>query len=124
MRLGWIETPDENAALVAAIGAVDLPGAGQLLVQIGASDQDNEDEWHWVGNAVALDGFQFWDGNSVDDGGEAVGGAYANWAVEEPNDDTQEDCGVVNVTGNATREPGAWDDRQCDEELTFLCEEP
>jgi hypothetical protein len=125
MKLAWIETPEENAALLTSIGALDVPvPAGQLRVQIGASDSDNEDEWIWVGNAAAFDGFQFWDGNSVDDGGEPVAGAYANWAALEPNDEPQEDCGVINLSGNADVAPGQWDDRDCQEELTFLCEEP
>lgn len=125
MKLAWIETPEENAALLTSIAALDVPvPAGELLVQIGASDSDDEDEWIWVGNAAAFDGFQFWDGNGVADGGEPVGGAYANWATGEPNNTDQEDCGVLNFTGNATRDPGLWDDRNCLEELTFLCEEP
>lgn len=125
MKLAWIETPEENAALLTSIGALDVPvPAGELLVQIGASDTDDEDEWIWVGNAAAFDGFQFWDGNGVDAGGEAVGGAYANWAAGEPNNTDQEDCGVINVTGNATRAPGVWDDRDCLEESSFVCEEP
>jgi len=125
MKLAWIETPEENAALLTSIEALDVPvPAGELLVQVGASDSDDEDEWIWVGNAAAFDGFQFWDGNGAGAGGEPVGGAYANWAAGEPNNTNQEDCGVINVSGNATRAPGLWDDRDCLEELTFLCEEP
>jgi hypothetical protein len=125
MKLAWIETPEENAALLTSIGALDVPvPAGELLVQVGASDSDDEDEWSWVGNAAAFDGFQFWDGNGVAAGGEPVGGAYANWAAGEPNNTDQEDCGVINVSGNATRAAGLWDDRNCLEELTFLCEQP
>jgi Lectin C-type domain len=125
LKLAWIETPQENAALLTSIAALDVPvPAGELLVQIGASDADDEDEWIWQGNAAAFDGFQFWDGNGVAAGGEAVGSAYANWATGEPNNTDQEDCGVINFTGNATRAPGLWDDRACLEELTFLCEEP
>jgi hypothetical protein len=124
MKLAWIETPGENAALVAAIDALGVAGAAELLVQIGASDSDDEDEWFWSGNAAAVDGFQFWEGNAAGDGGETVGGAYANWAVVEPNNSDNEDCGALSINGNGDRTAGQWDDRACLDELPFLCEEP
>lgn len=124
MKLAWIETPGENAALVAAIDAVGLTAAGELLVQIGASDSDDEDEWFWIGNAAALDGFQFWQGNAAEDGGEPVGGAYVNWGDGEPNNSDNEDCGALSVSGSGARAAGQWDDRACAEELPFLCEVP
>jgi lectin-like protein len=127
MKLAWVETPEENAALVQGIAALGLENAGdaELLTQIGASDSSDETEWLWVGNGAALDGFQFWAGDSADDGGEAVDGAYQNWAAGEPNDDTGgEDCGVLSVFGSDNRAAGQWDDRDCDIELPFLCEVP
>jgi hypothetical protein len=126
MKLVWLETPEENAAVISALAALDLPNAGgEVLAQIGASDGDDEDEWRWIGNDSAFDGFQFWEGNSEDDDdAAAVGGAYENWAAGEPNDASNEDCGVFTVTGNDLREPGEWDDQDCAEEVPFVCEVP
>jgi hypothetical protein len=125
MRLAWIEDATENAALVLSITALDLAGEdSELVTQIGASDSSDEDEWLWVGNGASLDGFQFWEGNAIEDGGEAVGGAFQNWAEVEPNDQDGEDCGVLSVLGSENRDPGEWDDRNCDEEFAFVCEVP
>jgi hypothetical protein len=124
MKLAWIETPGENAALLARIIDFGLTATGELMVQIGASDSDDEDEWIWTGNAAAFDGFQFWDGNAAENGGNAVGAAYANWGGGEPNNSDNEDCGAISISGSDIRSPGQWDDRPCLGELPFLCEEP
>lgn len=132
MKLAWIETPEENAALVSSIAGLGLPEVEERVAQIGASDAEDEDEWFWVGNAAADDGFQFWEGNAEDDDdASAVDGAYENWADGEPNNDGGEDCGILSASGSATsgngaanRAPGEWDDRECSEPLPFLCEEP
>jgi lectin-like protein len=121
MRLVWLETPAESAALIDALSPT---GDGELVVQIGASDTDDEGEWRWQGNAASPDGFQFWEGTTADDDGEPVNGAYQAWDDIEPNDQGGEDCGVMSVNGSATRDPGAWDDRACDETLPFVCEAP
>jgi hypothetical protein len=126
MKLAWLETPEENGAVVSAIAALDLPnGAAEVIAQIGASDDEDEDEWRWIGNGSAFDGFQFWEGNAAeDDDAAAVGGAYENWAAGEPNDDGGEDCGVLSVTGNEPRRAGEWDDRDCANDVPFVCEVP
>jgi hypothetical protein len=125
MKLAWVEDATENAALVVRITELDRAGEDtELITQIGASDSEDEDEWRWVGNGASLDGFQFWEGNGVEDGGEAVGGAFQRWAEVEPNDQDGEDCGVMSVLGSANRDPGQWDDRNCDEAFAFLCEVP
>jgi len=126
MRLVWLETPVESSALIAALATL-VPaqaGDGELVVQLGASDAEDEGEWRWVGNAASPDGFQFWEGTTADDDGEPVNGAYAAWDDIEPNDQGGEDCGALSVRGGETRDPGAWDDRACDETLPFVCETP
>ena len=123
MRLLWLETPAESSALLATLATL-APAEGELVVQLGASDAEDEGEWRWVGNAASADGFQFWEGTSADDDGEPVNGAYAAWDDIEPNDQGGEDCGALSVLGGTTRDPGAWDDRACDEELPFVCESP
>ncbi|MET0410215.1 MAG: C-type lectin domain-containing protein [Polyangiaceae bacterium] len=124
MRLLWLETPAESLALIDAVSARAPAGDGELVVYIGASDAEDEGEWRWVGNAASPDGFQFWEGTTADDDGEPVNGAYAAWDDIEPNDQGGEDCGALSVRGGTTREPGAWDDRGCDEELPLVCEAP
>lgn len=127
MRLVWLETPEENEAVLASIGAADVPapaGNPEVLTHIGGSDAADEGEWFWVGNGIAAGGPQFWEGASAQLGGEAVGGAYVAWANLEPNDEGGEDCAVISVVGSAIREPGEWDDRSCTLQLPFVCEEP
>ena len=126
MNLTWIETPEENAALVQGLAELGVTtGLDELLVQIGASDADEEQAWVWVDNSVVSGGFQFWEGAGADEGGEPVDGAYQNWGDGEPNDDNDgEDCAVLSVLGDADREPGQWDDRSCDTGAAFVCEAP
>jgi hypothetical protein len=126
MNLTWLETPEETAALVQAIAGLGAAGEDdELLVQIGASDGDDEETWRWVANAVSPEGFQFWEGDAADDGGEPVAGAYQAWAPGEPNDDNDgEDCAVLSVSGSDNRDPGQWDDRSCDSGTPFVCEAP
>jgi lectin-like protein len=126
MNLTWIETPEENAALVQALVELGVASGGEeFLVQLGASDADQEQSWFWVDNAVVSGGFQFWEGAGADDGGEPVDGAYQNWGDGEPNDDNDgEDCAVLSVLGSEDRDPGQWDDRSCDAGAAFVCEAP
>lgn len=127
LRLAWIETPEENAFLVDRIQAADVPASDseELLSYIGGSDSGNEGNWIWRGRGAIPNGFQFWQGESADSGGRAVGGAYANWAPTEPNNtDDDENCAVISVLGANNRQPGDWDDRDCDTALPFVCEVP
>jgi hypothetical protein len=126
MNLTWIETPEENDALVQALAGLGVTtGDEELLVQIGASDADEEQAWVWVDNTVVTGGFQFWEGAGADDGGEPVDDAYQNWGDGEPNDDNDgEDCAVLSVLGSDDRDPGQWDDRSCDTGTAFVCEAP
>lgn len=125
MHLAWLETPEEESALLESILLADVtlpPGNAELLVHIGASDAALEGRWAWVGTDLVPDGFQFWQGGPADDGGEPVDGAYAHWDDIEPNDQGGEDCGVISVLGGAVRDPGEWDDRDCSTLLPFVCE--
>jgi len=127
MRLAWIETPEENAFLVERIEAADVPASAseELLTYIGGSDSGDEGVWLWRGRGAIPDGFQFWQGESADSGGRAVGGAYENWAPTEPNNtDEDENCTAISVLGANNRQSGDWDDRDCDTALPFVCEIP
>jgi lectin-like protein len=128
LRLVWIETPEENAALTSSVAQADVPAPldnPEILTQIGGSDAEAEGEWFWQGAGGVPDGFQFWRGTSADTGGAPAAGAYANWSSTEPNDtDADEDCASISILGANTREAGQWDDRSCAVELPFLCEVP
>jgi hypothetical protein len=127
LRLAWIETSEENAFLIESIAAADVPAPDEeeILTHIGGSDSGSEGDWSWRGTDEIADGFQYWQGTFADDGGQPVGGAFANWSPSEPNDtDGDEDCAVISVLGNNNRVPGNWDDRDCDTELPFVCEVP
>jgi hypothetical protein len=127
MRLAWIETPEENDFLVERIEVADVPASAseEVLTYIGASDSGDEGNWIWRGRGAIPNGFQFWQGESADSGGRAVGGAYANWAPTEPNNtDDDENCAAISVLGENNRQPGNWDDRDCDAALPFVCEAP
>jgi len=127
LRLAWIETSEENAALISSIVLLDVPTPDEeeILTHIGGSDSGSEGSWSWRGTDEIADGFQYWEGTFADDGGEPVGGAFANWSPTEPNDtDGDEDCAALSVLGNNNRLPGNWDDRPCDTELPFVCEVP
>jgi hypothetical protein len=128
LRLAWLETATENDALPERILATGVSAPGDnptLLTQIGASDSATEDAWFWVGNDVAADGFQFWQGGPLMTPGQAVAGAYAGWADGEPSaSQTNEDCAALLVLGSSTRAAGQWDDRGCNDGLPFVCETP
>ncbi len=72
-------------------------------VWIGANDINTEGDWQWYGGPEA--GISFWSG---DGSGSAVGGAYANWNLSEPNDVSPgEDCAEY-IIGQG------WNDLPCD----------
>lgn len=125
MHLAWIESAEEERQLLDNIVSADvvLPaGNPELLTQIGASDALVEGSWVWVGTDVLPDGFQFWQGASVDDGGGPLDGAYAHWHENEPNNQNGEDCALISVLGGTARDPGHWDDRSCTAPFPFVCE--
>ena len=127
MRLAWIESADENAALVTAIEPLASPDPNGMQgsgpdpgVRIGATDDDDEGSWHWI------DGPDFWIGNQ---NGEPVGGAYANWSQGRPNNgggglDDGEQCAVLLVRDGSDGDAGQWNDVVCTQQLPFLCERP
>jgi hypothetical protein len=135
MRLAWLETPEESEAVRENILAADVnfpAGNPTLLTQIGATDSGDEGEWFWVGstvlgNDVAPNGFQFWEGGAANDDGEVVNDAYVDWSVNEPNNSNNEDCAAMTVLGSDTRAPGEWDDRLCNSNnllIPYVCETP
>jgi hypothetical protein len=111
--LVFIETAEENAFLLEWVEKLML----EDQVWIGANDRDsglsnNEGEWIW---GTANNAVQFWDG---DESGDPVSNRYNDWADGEPNDEGNEDCGVL-----ASNHDYHWDDRACAETYAnFVCE--
>jgi hypothetical protein len=127
MHLAWLETPEESGALrdeIMASGLDAPPDNDEILTQIGGSDAAAEGEWFWVGNGAVAGSFQFWTGGSAAQGGAAVDGAHAPWSPGEPTGLANEHCAAISVLGGAEHDPGAWDDRSCNEPLPFVCESP
>mgnify|MGYP002031788785 CR=1 FL=1 len=75
---------------------------------LGGQDTAVEGEWRWTegpeGKEDGGQGRQFWNGTS---GGSAVGGAYENWAANEPNNAGDEDYLQISQGGTP---PGGWND--------------
>jgi MYXO-CTERM domain-containing protein len=72
--LATITSSAENAF------ASSITAGFDLLVWLGGSDAGHEGDWYWETGPEA--GTQFWEGGKD---GNPVGGAYTNWASEEPN---------------------------------------
>jgi len=99
--LATIETSGENQFLLS-----------KLLVNawIGANDQATEGKWRW-----AQSNTQFWQGAA---NGSAVGGAYRNWGVFEPNNLLNQDCAIFRGGLGL----GTWSDENCGLLANFVCE--
>jgi hypothetical protein len=124
MKLAWLETASEGAAMLSTLDVFVAPGATDVHVQIGASDSEEEGLWRWVGTDTIPDGFQFREGNRSTAGAGPVAGATENWGDFEPNDFEEEDCGVLTIRANESSRPGEWDDQGCEVPYPFVCEEP
>lgn len=95
--LATITSPKEHSIVVERI-----TGDGW----IGANDIANEGVWRWVTGPEANQ--QFWQGNGTSTGGYAVNGMFANWANNEPNNASDEDCAEFR-----TSQGGRWNDIGC-----------
>jgi len=72
--LATVTSAGENAFLD------DLASGFDLWLWLGGSDAASEGDWYWMTGPEA--GTQFWEDGKD---GNAVGGAYTNWADGEPN---------------------------------------
>lgn len=122
MHLAWIETAEENAALVQALTEIagEAPSSGsEPGVSIGGTDIESEGEWLWGAQGTA-----FWEGGPD---GEPVGRSFANWSEDRPNNDGSlggEDCAVLLLEDGVDGDAGEWNDVQCSNPHQFLCEQP
>jgi len=86
-----ITSSEENAFVGARLGQDGW---------FGASDVNQEGSWEWRDGPEA--GTVFWAN------GTSQNGAYANWAIDEPNNLGNEDCSQFYANGNG------WNDLPCD----------
>jgi hypothetical protein len=92
--------------------------AAQITVQVwlGATDTASEGDWTWVGDAAP-----FWVGAGM---GAAVGAAYTNWNVTEPNGGVMTNCVRALPDSFGSSVPGApWADLPCGQLLASVCED-
>jgi hypothetical protein len=116
MRLVWIDSAQQNAALLAEIERIGIgPGYDQSAIFIGATDAEQEGHWHWIGGA------DFWLGGSA---GMPLADAYVNWGAGRPNQGTNENCAVMQLTLSPEGMPGEWNDAPCNQVHGALCETP
>ena len=122
MHLAWIESATENAALsVAVVAIANRPynGGNQAGPFIGGTDVAKEGTWLWGS------GTSFWTGGLK---GSPVGGAFSNWAHDEPNDNGTaasggEDCIEFLLEDGAIGLQGQWNDVPCSKNIyETLCE--
>jgi hypothetical protein len=91
--------------------------ASQLSFEawIGASDSAGETNWAWV-----IDTTPFWVGTGT---GSAVGGAFTNWNVTEPNGGITTNCARALPNSFGSPIPSApWADLACTELRASVCE--
>lgn len=74
----------------------------------GATDAEAEGQWSW-----AADGAAFWKGGPA---GAPVGGAYATWAILQPDNLLNQDCGRI------AQLDGKWSDDSCLGLQGYVCE--
>jgi len=122
MHLAWLESAAENAAVVTAVVKIaDRPynGGNQAGPFIGGTDVVKEGSWFWG------DGTPFWSGGL---NGSPVGGAFSNWAHDEPNDNGTaasggEDCIELLLEDGVIGSRGQWNDVSCNWTIyETLCE--
>jgi hypothetical protein len=91
--------------------------AGLARVWIGGSDAAQEGLWRWNVDASA-----FWSGGPTSSGGASVGGAYANWANDQPNAGTGSNC--TSLWGTESPGNGLWSDDGCSGSRPAVCAGP
>jgi hypothetical protein len=122
MHLAWLESAAENAAVVSAVVKIanrPYNGGNQAGPFIGGTDVVKEGSWFWG------DGTPFWTGGVS---GSPVGGAFSNWAHDEPNDNGTaasggEDCIELLLEDGVIGSQGQWNDVSCNWTIyETLCE--
>lgn len=105
--LGVVRSAAESTFLASQITAE---------VWLGATDTAGEGSWSWVTDAAP-----FWTGAGT---GAAVGGAYTNWNVTEPNGGVTTNCARALPDAFGSPVAGApWADLPCAQLRASVCED-
>jgi len=102
MQLVRVDTMEENDFL----WATAAPGIGDFF--IGARVEAGMTRWRWV------DGTELWEGLL---GGSAVGGVFAAWEADQPDDNMAPSCAAAR-----DRMMGLWHDTSCTTPNDYVCE--
>jgi hypothetical protein len=119
LSLVQIDSAEENSALVEQTSLwFDFEEAGdkQPAFWTGATDEDIEGNWLWVGS-----GTPFWTGA---ENGTSVEDAFVNWGEGKPNQANRrpENCAVVYLIDGEDGLTATWNDLPCYDEYGFVCE--
>ncbi|XP_071944843.1 C-type mannose receptor 2-like [Antedon mediterranea] len=88
-----IDSVNENSFITDRL-AVEFPKV--VFVYFGMDDKDTEGNWKWIN-------------------GENVGDDFLNWKTGEPDNDDNQDCGVI-------LQDGQWSDNLCNRYIESICE--
>lgn len=100
--LASINSEAENKFLMSSLIAANGFEYGDVA-WIGGNDMTSEGKFEWVDGYAESE--VFWDGPQS--------GTYANWALNEPNQNGEEDCVAFN-------DKGEWNDDNCYKEHNFF----
>jgi YHS domain-containing protein len=113
---GWADAQTHCAAVGTHLVRIEDVGENTFVRATGTFDpwigarEGNRGEWSWTeGNQL------FWTGGKK---GVAVGGAYVNWEVDEPDNGAQTEC------ASASSLTGHWTTRPCGQLNRYVCENP
>lgn len=140
-HLVYIDSQEEQDTIIRAIimsgvgkGYTVVPdGGGIAYLWIGATDEDVEGEWGWLGTFDQDESIPFWSGKAD---GKAIGNKYVNWGgrykgtFSEPDDfDYDQDAAGIALEAwpkgsspNSLGREGEWNDINVMNKLYFIVE--
>ncbi len=136
-KLAEIDSPSEQSAIytqllfyanITVTSTRPWDGGGAGYVWLGGTDRVREGTWNWDGENSGS-GTQFWQGLSVANGGNAVGGLYSNWGNEPdnfgggPGKPGQDALGIA-LSNWPYGTAGQWNDLNETNQLYYIIEHP
>ena len=100
LQLASVQSASENDLLLAVADKSWWDNSGMW---ISGTDAASEGNWTWSPSGTAL--------------------SYTNWDVDQPNEFEQVDQDCILVHPKRHPRPGTWNDRECDAEYWYVCED-